>query len=223
MQTPTPAEIEAIKRNYEANGFKGTLNKTVIGNDTFVYRSIGRREYRALVAQLPEGTTPDNLAVAVLCRCVVWPIVTPEDWDDYGAGVVPTLFNKVELASGRVPNGAVHYAGDARVIAPEGWDPPAPEVIEKISKAYEGAKISVGQTAVGPFHFVYRGLTGREFKALDPVDIDTLQASVLRVGVLWPEEVAWDDLPGLLGNTLQDKIYRASGMTTDATDEDEVL
>jgi len=222
QQTPTPAEIEAVKANLTSAGFKGTLSKTTINGDTFIYRSISRGEHQSL-RNLMQNAVGDEFMMAILGRCIVWPLVSQDGWDEYGAGVVPSLFSKIELASGRIANTVIHFAGDDTLLAIDGWEPPTTDEVEKIRKAYEASHLPVYQTAIGKFHFIYRAMTGKEFKAIDRGE-DGFQEAVLEIGVLWPSAVDWDGLPGLLGNSLQDKIYLASGMDLNVgIDEDEVL
>lgn len=225
MSKMTTEEAKKIADQLREAGYQGPVKKTTVGNDDFVIRALTKPEFDMLRSTLPPTATRDDMSRIIVDQCVFPQL----DWDQLGFAMITTLSNKVEWLSGRpFPDTIQAYLADVGVIADKGWAAPTKEDIEQIKSIYDDVPFTtVKLTVIGSYYFIYRSISKSEYDkciSLAGDNFQKMREEVLKTGVLWPQTIDWDSVPGWTDETLEEKIYLASGYNSEVSiTEDEDL
>lgn len=226
MANMTAEEARSYADQLREAGYQGPIKKTTIAGSDFIVRAVTRNEIEQIRAHLGETTTQEEFERLLVDVCVVPAL----DWDTVGYMVLPALVEKVWWLSGRpLQNPIAAFLADETLATASGWDAPTEEDKEKAKKLVEkmpftGVKVA---SILDAYHFIYRTVSGKEYReAVLNSDGDQMKtrAAVLAQGVMWPTDVAWDEIPGFVEEVLEEKIYLISGWGVETTiEEDEDL
>jgi hypothetical protein len=92
---PSDEEIAALKEKYS------NLELIELGGEVYVYRGINRAEHRMLL-QSRVLETAEDADFEIVKRFLVWPEPSKINWEEKGAGVIPTLSQHIMRLSGFV-------------------------------------------------------------------------------------------------------------------------